>query len=184
MAVLVIAITPINMTRSYYEDEFVDYEDDGILTEVGEQTYSLYVFNRFASNLFFNLSVACYLSVVLLFTSLSMMHINAIQDEVMTVVSAKSNSFDLNKYLEAKGRIVTLMRGSYFSTQLLTFTAAINIICFMSELWYYHYSFIKSTSSDADDAFHVTYSDMIISDFYLLPFLLKGNFMSSDIIII
>ena len=170
------------MTHSFYENEYADYLDDGTLTEYGQQTYSLYVFNQITTGLFLNLSVACYLSVMMLFTSLTMMQINAIQDEVMTIVSVNSNSFDLNKYLEAKGKIVSLKRGSYFSTQLLTFTAAINLISFMFILWYYHYSFIKSTSSNDDDANdddayvdHVTYSQMIIYDFYQLPYLLKGT---------
>jgi hypothetical protein len=187
MALLVVAITPISMTHRWYDTEIADYLDDGYLTELGLETYSLFVFSQFTTQLFLNLSVACYLSVMLLFTSLTMMHINAIQDEVMTIVSANSSSFDLTRYLEAKGKIVSLKRGSYFSTQLLTFTAAINIISFMFMLWYFHYSFIKSTSSSsddddayADDAYvgHLTYTGMIIYDFYLFPYLLKGSIMT------
>jgi hypothetical protein len=185
MALLVIAIIPTSMTHSYYETEFGDNYEDGTSTEFGQQTYSLYVFSQFTGNLFANLAVACYLSVMLLFTSLTMMHINAIQDEVMTIVSANSSSFDLTKYLEAKGKIVSLKKGSYFSTQLLTFTAAINIISFMFYIWSNHYSFIKSTSSNGDDAYadddyveHLTYSDMIINDFRLFPYLLKGSIIA------
>ena len=176
MALLVIAIDPIMMTHNYYEAQFIDYYDDGKLSQYGEQTYSLYVFNRFTARLFFNLSVACYLSVMLLFTSLTMMHINAIQEEVMKIVSTKSSCF-LNKYLEAKRKIVSLKKGSYFSTQLLTFTAAINVISLMFRFWYFHYSYIKSSSSTDDDAYVIplNYNNMIFSDFSQFPFLLKGN---------
>jgi len=174
MTVLVIVICPFIMTRSYYD------ADDGNL-----YSYSLYVFNQFTDDLFFNLSVACYLSVVLLFTSLTMMHINAIQDEMMAIVSAKSSSFDLEKYLEAKGKIVSLKNTFYFSTQLLTFTAGINTISLIFMLWYGHYWFIHYTSSDDDDYWSpITYSTMIINDLNLRPYLLKGNLIIIIIIII
>ena len=178
MTILVIAINPISMTRSWYETEVFTNNnyDDGELSEFGDQTYSLYVFRRFTYSLFFNITVTCYLSVMLLFTTLTMMHINAIQKEVMTIVSTVSNSFELSRYLEAKGKIVSLKNGSYFSIQLLAFTAAVNVIAFLFQLWYLHYSVIKSVSgSNDDDAYVNNYIGMIIYDLSLLPFLLKGN---------
>ena len=143
MAILVIAIDPITMTHSWYETEVLTNNnyDDVELSEFGEQTYSLYVFRIFTYSLFFNLTVACFLSVMLLFTSLTMMHINAIQKDVMMIVSASSSSFQLGEYLEAKGQIVKLKNGSYFSTQLLTFTAALNVIGFL-----FHLFFLKNSA--------------------------------------
>ena len=182
MTVLVIVITPIGMTRSYYETEYADYLDEGTLTEYGQQTYSLFLFSTFTIDLFMNLAVSCYLSVVLLFTSLTMMYINAIQDEMMTIVSAKSSSFDLNKYLEAKGKLVSLKDAFYFSTQLLTFTAAINTISLLFMLGYFHYSLIKSISGNDDNAYMAyTYSEMMIDDFRQFPFLLKGTIVINTI---
>jgi len=184
MALLVIAIDPISMTRSWYETELVDNLDDGDLDEFGEETYSLFVFNRFTTILFFNLSITCYLSVILLFTSLTMMHINAIQEEVVSIVSASSSNFELDKYLEAKTKITSLKNGSYFSTQLLTFTAAINIICFMFQLWFYHYSFNMTRTDNNDDyVARLNYSEVLVVDFYLLPYLLKGSNIPATIII-
>ena len=180
MALLVIAIEAIMMTHWWYDNEVVSNNnyDDGELSKFGEQTYPLYMFHRFTYGLFFNMTVACYLSVMMLFLSLTMKQINYIQEEVMTIVNAKSlsGSFELDKYLDAKGRIVKLKNASYFSAQLLTFTAAINVICFLFFLWYYHYSFIKSTSSndDYDDGYDQNYSGMIIYELGLIPFLLKG----------
>ena len=187
MALLVIAINPIEMTRSYYENEIVDNYDDGILIEHGQQTYSMFKFNRFTTSLVFNLSVACYLSVMLLFTSLTMMHIITIQDEVVTILSVKtSDTFNLDEYLKAKEKIVSLKNGSSFSTQLLMLTAGINMISFMFHLWYYHYSFIQSYSINTDDEYfiHLTYSGMIVKDLYLVPYLLKGIHIISILIII
>ena len=59
MALLVIAINPIGMTRSYYETEVVDNFDNGTLPAdlFGQQTYSMYKFSRFIKNIVFNLSV-------------------------------------------------------------------------------------------------------------------------------
>ena len=89
MALLVVVISPMDMTHNYYDSEYIDYFNYATLTDNGQQTYSLFVFNRFTVHLFFNLSVACYLSVVLLFTSLRMMQINTIQDEIILILSTK-----------------------------------------------------------------------------------------------
>ena len=114
-----------------------------------------------------------------------MMHINAIQEEVVSIVSANSSYFELDKYLEAKMKITSLKNGSYFSTQLLTFTAAINMICFMFQLWFYHYSFnMTRTDNDDDYVAKLNYSEMLVLDFCLLPYLLKGYIVVPAIIII
>jgi len=179
MVLLIAAIDPISMTRSWYESEFVDHYDDGHLNEYGEQTYPLFVFNRFTVNIFFNLSVTCYLSVVLLFTSVTMKLICICQGNVIQIVNAKS-SFELDKYMAVKQRITSLKNGTYFSSQLLTFTASINLITFIFVLWFNHYVFIKTASSnsiddDSSSAYSVDYSAMLTHDFIQLPYLLKGT---------
>ena len=177
MVLLIIVIVPITMTRNYYENAYTNYSDDVYLNEIGLQTYPLFIFKKMSSNLILNLTVACYLAVMMLFTSLTMMHINVIQEEVITIVYANNNSLAMDKYLQAKGKIISLNNRSYFSTQLLTLTAAINVISFMFRLWYNHNSYIKSTSSyDTADDFinHVTYSEMLLRNLYLFPYLIKG----------
>ena len=179
VVLFIAAIDPISMTSSWYESEFVDHYDDGHLKAYGEQTYSLFVFNRFTVNIFFNLSVACYLSVVLLFTSVTMKLICICQGDVIQIVSAKNN-FELDKFMAAKQKIISMKNGTYFSSQLLTFTASINLITFIFVLWFNHYVFIKTTNSnsvddDSSSAYSVDYSAMLTHDFIQLPYLLKGT---------
>jgi hypothetical protein len=177
IALLVIIINPYTMTRNIYKDEFVD-KDDGNLSEYGEQSYPLFVFNRFTVNIFFSLSVTCYLSVVLLFKSFSMKLICTMQADAMKIIN--TDKFELDKYLAVKQKIISLKNGAYFSSQLLTFTAAINVITFIFVLWFNHYVFIKTTNGnsvddDSSSAYAVDYSAMLTHDFIQLPYLSKGT---------
>ena len=174
---LIAAIDPVSMTSSWYESEFVDHYDDGHLNEYGEQSYSLFVFNRFTVNIFFSLSVTCYLSVVLLFKSFSMKLICTMQADAMKIIN--TDKFELDKYLAVKQKIISLKNGTYFSSQLLTFTAAINVITFMFLLWLNHHKYIKATNGNSydDDNYylHVDYSTMLIHYFEGLSYLFKGT---------
>ena len=53
----------------------------------------------------------------------------------------------------------------------------------MFQLWFYHYSFLKSTGAighhdDNNYYFHVSYSEMLIGVCFQLPYLLKGHRMT------
>jgi len=156
MALLVITIDPIGFTHKSYES-YVSQFDDDFLTKTGQQTYSLYVFSRF-SILFLNLSVSAYLTVVMMFISLTFKQVTFIQESLML----DSDKLSCNQYLEAKMLILQLKNASYYSTQFLTFTALVNIVAFMFFLWFNHKIFISS------------YPDMILYDVLLLPLLFKG----------
>jgi len=164
MILLVISIDPIAMSRNFYTDIQADF-DDKFLHQAGAYTYSLYAFNIFTSGLFFNLSLACYLSVMVFFISLVLKQINALQENIIKMID--NNTFTLTKYLDAKDNIITLRNGTYFSTELLTITAAINVIAFMFQLWSIHHYYLTK---------NITYKEMIFYSFTLFPFLLKGNY--------
>ena len=151
------------MSRNFYTDIQADF-DDKFLHQAGAYTYSLYAFNIFTSGLFFNLSLACYLSVMVFFISLVLKQINALQENIIKMID--NNTFTLTKYLEAKDNIITLRNGTYFSTELLTITAAINVIAFMFQLWSIHHYYLTK---------NITYKEMIFYSFTLFPFLLKGK---------
>jgi len=157
MALLVITIDPFGMTRSTYKE----YDDD-YLTKTGQQTYPLFAFNSLTF-LFLNLSVTCYLTVMLLFTSLSLMQIKTIQQNMIEMID--TNTLITDDYMDAKDEIMSLKNGSYLSAQLLTITAAINVVAFLFYMWLNSYHHISGA---------ITYGEMILDDFFAFPYLLKG----------
>jgi hypothetical protein len=159
MALLVITIDPFTMTRSTYKE----YDDDEYLTNTGQHTYPLFAFCQFTNNLFLNLSVTCYLTVMLLFTSLSLMQIKTIQQHMIEMID--TNTLITDDYMDAKDEIMSLKNGSYLSAQLLTITAGINVVAFLFFMWYNSYYHISGA---------YTYGDMILNDFVAFPYLLKG----------
>jgi len=163
MALLVVTIDPFFMTKSIYPD-IISSNNDDYNMKLGLRNYSAFVFNGFTTNLFLNLSVTCYLTVMLFLTSITLKQINTLQENIITMI--QSNTLKSNKYIEIKEKIITLKNGSYFSTQLLTFTAGINIVCFMYQIWVSSYNYRINKS--------IGYKEMIFFDFTLLPLLLKG----------
>jgi len=159
IVLLVIVIDPIYMTRSVYNY----FDDDDYNKKTGIQTYSLFAFNVFTGNLFLSLSVTCYLTVMMLFTSLSLMQIRHLQEYVINMID--TNTLITDHYMDMKDKIISLKDGSYLSVQFLTITAAINVIAFMFNIWYNSYQYFES---------FISYGDMLFYDFSLLPFLLKG----------
>jgi hypothetical protein len=133
MVLLVIVIDPIFMTRNVYND----FDDDDYLKKTGIPTYSNYAFSIFTGNLFLNLSVTCYLTVMMLFTSLSLKQINHLLMYVIKMID--TNTLVTDHYMDAKDKIISLKNGSYLSVQLLTITAAINVIAFMFSIWFHSY---------------------------------------------
>ena len=157
MVLLVIVIDPIYMTRSFYNSNINNYY------LIIQRTYSLYAFNMFTGNLFLSLSVTCYLTVMMLFTSLSLKQIKHLLMYVIKMID--TNTLVTDHYMDAKDKIISLKNGSYLSVQLLTITAAINVIAFMFIIWYSSYRYFQSLN---------TYWQMIFFDFTVLPLLLKG----------
>ena len=168
MTLLVILIDPFGMTRTYYKT-FTAYfdDDDDYLIKIGLQNYSLFVFNSFTTNFFLNLLVTSYLSVMLFFLSVSMGQIKSLQKCIIKMID--TNTLVTEHYIDTKDKIISLKNGSYLSIQILTITAAINIITFMFMIWGTHYYYINSTD---DRPF--SYKLMIFEDFFQLPYLLKG----------
>jgi len=159
MALLVITIDPFNMTRSTYK-EYGD--DDDYLNKFGIQTYPSFAFSQFTTVIFLNLSVTCYLTVMLLFTSLSLMQIKTIQQHMIEMID--TNTLITDDYMDAKDEIMSLKNGSYLSAQLLTITAAINVVAFLFTMWLNSYLHISGA---------ITYGEMILYDFIAFPYLLK-----------
>jgi hypothetical protein len=159
MSLLVIAIDPISMTRSFYKE----IDDDDYLNKTGQQNYNLFAFCEFTTALFLNLAVTCYLTVMLFFTSLSLMQIKTLQEYMITMIDTGTLLTD--HYMDTKDKIISLKRGSYLSAQLLTIIAGINVICFMFVMWFESYYYINGIG---------TYQEMIIYDLYAFPYLLKG----------
>jgi hypothetical protein len=159
MALLVITIDPFGMTRGNYKEFDSDY-----LSKTGQQTYPLYAFSSFTNPLFLNLSVTCYLTVMLLFTSLSLMQIKTIQQHMIEMID--TNTLITDDCMDAKDEIMSLKNGSYLSAQLLTITAGINVVAFLFTMWYNSYNHISGA---------YTYGEMIFYDFRAFPYLLKGQ---------
>jgi len=74
----------------------------------------------------YNLIVACYLSVVMLFTTLPIIEVQVIQENLLKSVDESRVSCD--EYMIEKERIVGLQNEAYYSTQLMTITAGFNLL--------------------------------------------------------
>jgi len=174
MTLLLIIINPFEMTPSNYNN---NPSDDYYLHVTGMKNYSLFVFNAFTADLCLNQAVTCYLTVMLFFTSISLKQINSLQEYVIKMID--TNSLFTGHYMDAKNMIIDLKNGSYLSAQLLSFTAAINVIGFMFEIWWDSYLYINSN----DDDYIISYPTMIFADFDSLTFFFRGNIIIIFIII-
>jgi hypothetical protein len=137
MSLLVIIIDPISITPRAYSD-FITLAFNGDGNNVGMQTYSLYVFYCVSSHISFNLMVTCYLSVLMLFISLTLAQTNVYQQGMLSHVD--TDTFKLEHYHSARDKIRNLLNDSYYSLQLATMTALVNIISFMFLLWRDHFT--------------------------------------------
>jgi hypothetical protein len=166
MMLLVIIINPLIINPTKYEVKFLDKDDDSVKKRLGAQSYQLYAFRNTAF-LFYNMAVTCYLSVTLLFFSLTTKQVELLQWEMIDV--AQKRLLSMSTYRALKDKILYYQNESYYSTQVLTFTAGVNVIVLIFELWYNYYRFV--TLSDQG----YTVGDMLTVDFTQLPFLLKGK---------
>ena len=160
MALLVIAIDPIIITRSVYND----FNDDYYLNKTAQKNYSLFSFCQLTTGLFYNLVITCYLTVMLFFTSVSLKQINTLQEYVIRMID--TDNLITDRYMDAKDMIMSLKNGYYLSTQLLTITAAINVIGFMFYMWLGSYYY---------NNLFFTLRDTLLYDFVQFPYLLKGD---------
>ena len=165
MTLLIIIINPLDISHSKYESSFVGKEN--LKKTFGEPTYSLFVLSH-VSILIFNMAITCYLSVVMLFMSLTINSIILKQQSIID--SVEENRLSPALYMLQKEKIMGLQNESYYSSQLMTLSACLNVFLFLFRLWYFHYQY--STYSNQG----YTYETMIIDYFKLLPFLLKGTF--------
>ena len=80
-------------------------------------------------SLWFNIPIICYLAIALLFTSLSLMEVQVVQQDIIRLID--NNCINRHQYMTAKDKIKYLQSENYYSTQALTITAAINVITFI-----------------------------------------------------
>lgn len=164
MALFVIAIDPFFVSREF----FIVFNNnnsqaDDYTSKIGIRNYSIFAFNGFTTNLFLNLAVTCYLTLMLFLTSLSLKQIKTIQEYVIMMID--TDTFSARNYLLAKDKIIMLKNGSYDSVEWLTFASAINVVSFMYILWYTKYQFMHS---------NISLQAMVLYIFAQLPFLAKG----------
>jgi len=161
MFLLTIIIDTLSMTRDSY-DNFTISNNDDYLKKTGENTYPLYVFSTFTTFLFLNISVLCYLTVMMFFTSLTLKQIRDLQENLIKMID--TNTLITDHYMYLKEKIISLKSRSYLSALLLMITAAINVVCFMFDLWLGSYNYFNNIWS---------YEEMIVFDLSTFPFLLK-----------
>jgi len=168
MILVVIIIVPIVMNKKYYDNHFgIFYQNTNDKSKFGLQNYSMYVFNISMRFLFLALSITCYLTIVMMFISLTLQQIEVIQSEI--IIMLEDDTLTCEQYMIAKNKIIYLRNESNLSTQVLTITAALNIITFMFMIWYNHYHYNLN---------QYQHSTMILYDFFQLPALLKGMHFS------
>ena len=163
LVLLIVFVSSFGMTRSYYNN-VKQMNGDDYLGLIGDQRASLFIFYQFVTNLFYNLAVTFYLLVTMFFTSVSLKQIIGFQENIISMI--ETNKLETDNYMYAKNKIITLKDGYYLSTQIVTITAGINVICFMFIIWLSNFYYIQNNIT--------SYSTVIFYDFYQLPYLLKG----------
>ena len=71
-------------------------------------------------------------------------------------------------YRKERDKIDEFQSTSNFATKLLFLTSAINLVALIFFLWFNHYLFINDNEQVS------SYGSMVVDDFALLPFYLKG----------
>ena len=98
MSLIVIIIQPCGFSHKIYEADFADYDDNN-LKEIGVQTFSLYILHEFFV-LFYNFAITCYLTTLMLFTSLTLHEIKLRQERILA--ETKSNTITFQSYKKEK----------------------------------------------------------------------------------
>jgi hypothetical protein len=93
--------------------------------------------------------------------ALSVKQIQLLQQDLILSLES-SLIFDIEWYLSTFDKIHSLINSSYYSTQLISISAAVNVLGWVYQLWFNYY---VSKFANA--------SVMIVNDIFLSPFLLK-----------
>jgi len=160
MVLIVITIDPSVINESGYEA----YINASSTNTSLDTNYRLYCFN-FVTNMIYNLAATLYLSVVVLFTIISLKQVQSLQHDM--IHSLDQEVLSTEQYSTIKEKIILLQKESYYSTQVITLVAGFDIIIEMFELWINYYNY----QNYSDEGF--TYGEMLRYDFRTLPFYLK-----------
>ena len=167
MALCVLVIDPFEVyTIQEYEAGYVDY-DDGYLIKTGLNTYPSYVFCILTTGFALNFLITCYLTLIMMFLSLFLKQVQLSQRSLISAV--ENNDLTLSMYRKERDKIDEFQSSSNFATKLLFLTSAINLVALIFFLWFNHYLFINDNEQVS------SYGDMVVQDFALLPFYLKGT---------
>ena len=131
MVIITVITYPFMINRRNYETYISSSKD--IKSKTGLTTYSVYVFQQVICDIFYDLAVTCYLTVVMLFTSLTLKQVEIIQQDM--IISADEHKINCKQYLLAKEKICYLQKESFWSTQILTFTSGLNVLSLMFQIW-------------------------------------------------
>ena len=173
MTLEVITIDPFSMTSEMYRLSQADFDDQYFADQhLHQEKYSLFVFDQFVSKMFLNLSVTCYLTVMVFLLSLIMKQVKTIQQYIVDLI--ETSTLSARNYNHAKDRIINLIKASYFPTELLMLTAGLNIMGFLFIIW-----LLKSLNKN----YQLNKSLMWYKVADQLPYLLKGIHISTTLII-
>jgi len=175
MILLVIVIDPLSISKKTYDVNSGGVDDDYRI-KYGVQTYARYAFFQLTTNLFYNLSITCYLSIVMLFISLTLSQVKLMQND--TIISIDDDKLTCDQYMITKDKILYLQSESYLATQILTISAGINVLTFVFTVWLFHYNYKHYQNT------LFTYKEMLFLDFDEVPYLLKGKLIIIIIITI
>ena len=166
MALCVVVIDPFEVyTPTEYQAGYVDY-DDGYLIKTGLNTYPSYVFCILTTGFALNFLITCYLTLIMMFLSLFLKQVQLSQRNLISAV--ENNNLTLTMYRKERDKIDEFQSSSNFATKLLFLTSAINLVALIFFLWFNHYLFINDNEQVS------SYGSMVVEDFALLPFYLKG----------
>ena len=124
-----------------------------------------YKFNNL-SLLFYNYAVTCYLTLVMIFTSLTLRQVESIQGSMIIKID---DSLSCEEYMIEKEKIKYLYTESYYSTQILTLVAFFNVLVFIFFIWCNRYELINMSAVWAS----YSYKDMVAYDFLFASYYFK-----------
>ena len=157
MALIVVIIDPFSVPINRRNKKY-NVMDDIVL----KYPNPVFTFYELTTNLYFDLAVTSYLTISMLFISLTIKQVSSIQTDVLNAMNDNKLSCDL--YMTAKKKIKYLLSESFYSIQLLTIVAGINVLIFMFYIWNWN-----NHSKDI--------SQEIILDLLEVPYLMKGIFI-------
>lgn len=102
-----------------------------------------------AFRVIYDIPLTFLLTVVMIFTSLSLLQVQDIQQALILAINSKQG-ITTSQYLAEKEKIMCIQRESYWSHQVVTITAAINIILFLATVVLL-YIYINKQYSHIDD---------------------------------